>query len=452
MEWTVKDILEICDGELYSGDLNIKITGFSKDTRTIKFGDIYIGIRGENFDGNSFYNEAFRGGAVACIIEKSYLVNLYETEKTIIIVDDSILALKKLAIKKLEEVKPNVIAITGSVGKTSTKDMILSIISKKYKTLATKGNYNNHIGLPLTILKLTDQKVIILEMGMNNLGEIKYLSDIAKPDLAVITNVQSVHIGNLGSIENILKAKLEIVSGLKKAGTLIINGDDENLKSLNISAINIIRCGTKIGDYLARDIKSNSFEVIIANKPYIFENKIGTLGFLLNSLLAIAVGIKLEVPIKDIQEAIANYELTSGRLEKIMTKKGAIIINDSYNASTLSMINSIEYLLTQPGKRKVAILGNMNELGNDSKKLHSDVGEFISKHPVDFLITIGDNARYISNQAKLGMNQSNIKHFKTKEESKTFLKKLVEPEDIIIVKSSNSNNFIEIVNYLKEAA
>ncbi|MDD4187515.1 MAG: UDP-N-acetylmuramoyl-tripeptide--D-alanyl-D-alanine ligase [Bacilli bacterium] len=451
MQWTVNNILEICDGKLYSGDSSIKISGFSKDTRTINAGEIYIGIKGENFDGNSFYNEAFSSGAVACIIEKSYLINLGKTEKTIIIVDDSILALKRLAIKRLEVVNPKVIAITGSVGKTSTKDMTLSIVSKKYKTLATKGNYNNHIGLPLTILKLTDQEVIILEMGMNNLGEIKYLSNIAKPDIAVITNIQSVHIGNLNSIENILKAKLEIISGLKKDGTLIINGNDENLKSLNIPAINIIKCGTKIGNYLAKNIKSNSFEVRIANKNYAFVNKVGTLGYLLNSLLAIAVGIKLEVPIKDIQEAMTNYELTSGRLEKIMTKKGAIIINDSYNASASSMINSIEYLLTQPGKRKIAVLGNMNELGNDSKKLHSDVGKFISEYPVDFLITIGDNAQYISNQAKLGMIESNIKHFKTKEESKIFLKELIKPEDLIIVKSSNSNNFIEIVNYLKEA-
>ncbi|MDD2207876.1 MAG: UDP-N-acetylmuramoyl-tripeptide--D-alanyl-D-alanine ligase [Bacilli bacterium] len=452
MNWTVQNILEICNGKLYSGDKNIIIGDFSKDTRTIKDGDIYVGIKGENFDGNSFYKDAFSRGASVLILEESYINNLDDTDKTIIIVDDSVLALKKLAMAKLRELKPKVIAVTGSVGKTSTKDMILRVVSQKYKTLATDGNYNNHLGMPLTVLKLKDEEVIILEMGMNNLGEIKYLSDIAEPDIAVITNILPVHIGNLGSMDNILKAKLEIISGLKKDGLLIVNSDNEYLKNINIPSVNLIKCGTKTGEFLAKNITSLSFELNINNKTYIFENKIGTTGFLLNSLLAITVGIKLGISINDIQNAVSNYELTSGRLEKIKTKKGATIINDAYNASTASMINSLEYLQTQTGKRKIAILGNMNELGDDAKKLHEEVGKYISKHPVDFLITIGDNAKYISSEAKLGMNESKIKHFNTKKESKTFLKNLIKPEDIIIVKSSNSNNFIEIVDYLQEAS
>lgn len=450
MNWTVQNILEICNGKLYSGNEDIKIGDFSKDTRTIKDGDIYIGIKGENFDGNSFYKDAFSRGASVSMLEESYINNLDDTDKTIIIVDDSVIALKKLAMAKLRELKPKVIAVTGSVGKTSTKDMILRVVSQKYKTLATDGNYNNHLGMPLTVLKLKDEEVIILEMGMNNLGEIKYLSDIAEPDIAVITNILPVHIGNLGSMDNILTAKLEIISGLKKDGLLIINSDNEYLKNLNITSVNLIKCGTKTGDFVAQNITSSNFELNINNKTYIFENKIGTTGFLLNSLLAIAVGDKLGVSINDIQNAVSNYELTSGRLEKIKTKKGATIINDAYNASTASMINSLEYLQTQSGKRKIAILGNMNELGDDAKKLHEEVGKYLATHPVNFLITIGDNAKYISNEAKQGMNELNIKHFETKEESKIFLKSLIKPEDIIIIKASNSNNFIELTNYLQE--
>lgn len=451
MKWTVKDILEICNGTLYSGDININCENFSKDTRTINSGDVYVGIKGEQFDGNSFYAKAFENGASLCIIEKSYVNELLSTDKTIILVEDSIETLKKLAIAKLDKHKPKVIAVTGSVGKTGTRDIIYSIVSKKYKTLVTEKNYNNNIGLPLTILKLKDEEIVLLEMGMNHPGEIEYLSQIAKPDIAVITNVLPVHIEYLGSIENILKAKLEIVSGLKKDGVLIVNNDDENLNKVNLDDVKIITCGViNNSDYMAKMIDKYKFEVNINENKFCFDNRIGTKGYLLNSLLAIAVGLKLGVEISDIQKALNEYKLTSGRLEKIKSKKGSIIINDAYNASTSSMNNAIEYLLNESGKRKIAILGDMNELGEQAKELHENVGKFIAKNPVDYLITIGSYAKYISETAKTGMLEANIKHFSTKDESKLFLKELINSEDVIIVKASNGNKFSEIVEYIKD--
>lgn len=449
MIWKVRDIVKICNGKLYCGDENVTCQKFSNDTRTINNGDIYIGIKGDQFDGNSFYQDAFEKGAGACILEKSYESEIKVTDKPIIIVKDSIEALKNLAMAKLEIYKPKVIAVTGSVGKTSTRDMIYSIISKKYKTLIPEKNYNNHIGLPLTILKLQDEEIILLEMGMNHLGEIEYLSNIAKPDVAVITNILPVHIENLGSMENILKAKLEITSGLKKDGILIINNDDEYLHNAKIDFSNIITCGIKNNStFKALDINDTDFEVNIKNKNFQFVNSIGTNGYLLNCLIAIAVGVHFDIQVKDIEEALRECKLTSGRLEKLHSNKGALIINDSYNANATSMINSLEYLKKEKGERKIAILGDINELGDYAKEEHSKVGKYLAENSIDYLITIGNNAKYISDEASKCMK--NIKYFETKEEAKEFIKQLIKPTDAIVIKASNSCKFIELVNFIKE--
>ena len=282
MHFKVKDIIDICDGYLYSGDINIDCINFSKDTRTINKGDVYIGIKGDSFDGNSFYLNDFENGASVCILEESFLDNLKDTDKTIIIVKDSIEALRKLATSKLDKSDVKVVAVTGSVGKTSTRDMIYSVVSNKYKTLVTEKNYNNHIGLPLTILRLKDEEVLVLEMGMNNLGEIKYLSDIAKPDIAVITNVLEVHIENLKTLDNVLKAKLEITSSLKDK--LIINNDDPSLHNINIKNIDVITCGiNNPSDYHAYNIDKDGYKVKINGEEFYFSNKVGTSAYVLRT-------------------------------------------------------------------------------------------------------------------------------------------------------------------------
>ncbi len=215
---TVKDIIEVCNAKLICGDINTIINNFSKDTRTILPNDMYIGIKGENFDGNVFCKKALELGAIGCITDAGIDASILENynSKIIIQVENSITALQKIANYKRNLYNIPVVAITGSVGKTSTKDIIASVVSKKYKVLKTEGNLNNQIGLPLTILKLQDHTAMVVEMGMGHLGEISNLSKIAEPNLAVITNIGTSHIGNLGSRENILKAKLEILDGLSK--------------------------------------------------------------------------------------------------------------------------------------------------------------------------------------------------------------------------------------------
>ena len=227
----VKDILNITKAQLIIGNENLECENFSKDTRTIQSGDIYIGIKGEKFDGSQFWKQALDNGAETVIIENTE-ISQEELEKysnkTIIKVENTLKALYEIASYKRSLYDIPVIAVTGSVGKTSTKDVIASVVSTKYKTLKTEGNNNNNIGLPLTILKLKDHEALVIEMGMNHFGEISLLTSIAKPTLAVITNIGTSHIGNLGSRKNILKAKLEILEGMD-IPKIIINNDNDLL-------------------------------------------------------------------------------------------------------------------------------------------------------------------------------------------------------------------------------
>ena len=225
----VKDLIEVCNGKLLCGDINLPLNNFSKDTRLINKDDVYIGIKGESFDGNKFYKDALDKGASVCILDNIDEVDDKYKDKTIVKVEDTIKAIGLLAKYKRSLYNIPVVAVTGSVGKTSTKDMIAAVLSTEYKVLKTEANYNNHIGLPLTILKLTDEDILVVEMGMNHFGEISLLTNIAKPTGCVITNIGTSHIGNLGSRENILKAKLEILEGLDKNGFVLINNDNDLL-------------------------------------------------------------------------------------------------------------------------------------------------------------------------------------------------------------------------------
>ena len=273
----VKDIIDKFNGKLLCGDINLVLDNFSHDTRTIQEGDIYVGIKGESFDGNRFYKDALEKGAKACILDNIDVndIPLEYKDRTIVLVEDSLKCIQDLARYKRSLYDIPVVGITGSVGKTSTKDMIYAVLSTKYKVLKTEGNNNNHIGLPFTILRLKDEDIMVIEMGMNNFGEISFLTNIAKPTIAVITNVGTAHIGNLGSRENIMKAKLEIIEGLN--GPLIINNDNDILHD-NIEYIRSLNKIITIGidndsDYMAKDINSDLTEFKIDNNNYLLKNR-----------------------------------------------------------------------------------------------------------------------------------------------------------------------------------
>ena len=479
----VKDIVKITNGKILCGDEKIPCNHFVRDSREVKEGDVYVALKGEKFDGNDFCLDAIDNGAKVCIVSKDITAEendeIKKSNVTIIQVLNTLKALQEIATYKRMQYNIPVVAVTGSVGKTSTKDLIASVVSQKYNTLKTKGNYNNEIGLPLTILGLTDEEAMVVEMGMNHFGEIRKLTNIAKPTVAVITNIGTAHIGNLGSRENILKAKLEILEGLQ-GNTVVINNDNDLLykwANENKDKYNIITYGIKNkSKYMATDIKSfedkSEFKVVCEKNESISDSKqdvnmalkqdiitaeeeginnkivtvpVGGEHFILNSLCAIAVGEYLNVPTKKIISGIANLELTKKRMEILTSKAGDTVINDTYNANYDSMKAAITYLKEIKNKRKIAVLGDMLELGDYSKELHEKVGEEVDES-IDILITIGKEAKYIAQKAKA----KQIIECKNNEEAVHKLKELETKDDAILLKASNGMKFFEIATALCE--
>ncbi len=456
-ELTIQKVIEICHGELFLGDKNLVCKTFSKDTREIKKGDIYIGIKGEKFNGNYFYKEAFEKGASACILEKdSFQKEKMKEKKTIVLVENAIEALRKLAIFKRENSNAYFIGVTGSVGKTSTRDMIYSVLKENFSALKTEGNYNNTIGLPLTLLRLQKKEVAVIEMGMNALGEIEYLSKITKPHISVITNVGTAHIGELGSRENIRKAKLEILSGMDKKGILIINNDNDLLHEYyEQHQKNIVTIGiNNKSDFFAENIilfeDHSQFTIHYKKKAISINCPIPGTAFIYNSLIAFAVGTLLNIDFSLLKKGIENFELTKNRLEIFQIKENITIINDTYNASVDSMKSSLEILKNKKAKRRIAVLGTMLELGEFSKTLHEQVGTFVYENQIEVLITVGEEATYIAKKAEsLGMDTKNIKIYQNNEEAISFLKENVNSHDVVLLKASNGMHFNEIVSFFK---
>ena len=458
MNLKIKDILKCTGGKLIQGDENYECENFTNDTRKIEKGDTYIAIKGEKFDGNIFFEEALEKGADTVILENKKIEKKYEN-KNIIIVDDTKKALQQIATAKRNLYKDLiVVGITGSVGKTSTKDMIYSVLSQKYKTLKTEGNFNNDIGLPLTILKLREHEVAVIEMGMNHKGEISKLTKIAKPQLAVITNVGTAHIGNLGSRENILNAKLEILEGMEKSKIVINNDNDllhewkNNLKeNIEVHTFGIENKSDCMAENIKKSENNSEFICNINNEKIKINVPIGGDVFIINSLCAILVGKNLGLSDKQIQDGIENFELTKKRMEIIKLKNNITLINDSYNASLDSMKASIKYLSELNGKRKIAVLGDLFELGDYSEKIHRKIGEEIVKNKIDLLYLIGENSKYIKDEAvKNGMDKNNIFYFNSKNEIINNLKNIMTENDIVLFKASNGMRLFEIVEELKK--
>lgn len=464
MNLKIKDILKCTNGKLIIGDTEKECKNYSKDTRTIKKGDTYIGIKGEKFDGSSFWKDALNNGAETVIINNIKLDEIEEYKKqnkNIIQVEDTIKAIGEMASYKMkiqkEKYNLKVVGVTGSVGKTSTKDIIANVLSKKYKVLKTEGNNNNHIGLPLTILRLQDEEIAVIEMGMNHLGEISYLTKIAKPDIAVITNIGTSHIGNLGSRENILKAKLEILEGMDKK-KIVINNDNDLLNKWYLENKNNIEIHTfgikNESEFNAKNIKlkENSSEFICENKneKINIEVPVGGEHFILNALCGLTVGKLLNLNNEEIKKGIKDFKLTAKRMEINHLKNNITIINDSYNASYESMKASISNLKNMNGERKIAVLGDMFELGDFSEKLHKEVGTEIYKNKIDKLYLIGNYSKFIGEEAeKEGYKKENIFYFENKDELFNNLKNNLKSGDVILIKASNGMKLFEIAEKLK---
>lgn len=438
----VYEIVEATRGILVSGNKDDEINFFSQDSRQTTNGGMYIPLKGERFDGHNFIESAFQTGAQAIISEKD--VN-YE-DKIVIKVKDTHQALKDMASYLRNHRPVKVVGVTGSVGKTSTRDMVYSVVKQKYKTLKTEGNYNNEIGLPLTILRYHDEEVLVLEMGMNHLQEMSRLSMIARPDIACITNVGTAHIGELGSRENILKAKLEIINGMKEGSTLIINQDNDMLQTVELPHLNVVRVGkgkeaSIQASHIVLEETKSSFEVEYQGKKEIIEVPVQGEHNISNALIAIAVGIELNISLEDIKKGIQEFKLTKNRMD-ILEKNHKTVIDGTYNASVDSMKSSIDVLANYK-KRKVAILADMLELGDYSQQLHEKVGSYVASKGIDILVCVGKEAKYIYQKARESMKD--VYYFESNQEVIARLDELLKEDDVILVKGSHSMNLKEVV-------
>ena len=418
------------------------------DTRKITKGCIFIALSGANFDGHDFVRTAIDGGALVAVTERPV------GKLPCILVDNTRKALLDLAKFYRKRFSPVLVGVTGSVGKTTTKEMIALILSAKYKTLKNEGNLNNEIGLPLTLFRLdSSYEAAVIEMGMSHFGEIHRLSRTALPTLAVITNVGFSHMENLGSQEGILKAKLEILDGMESGAPLILNGDDRLLSTVCLDDRDILTYGVDndTSDIRAVNIVSDTiteFDILYKGETHhAVLNCIGRHN-VLNALAAFAVGICSGVSAEDILAKLSEYESTG--LRQRVEKRGAqTLIIDCYNASPDSMKAAIAVLAQiKPEKagRRVAVLADMLELGEHSPRLHESVGQMVVEAGIDKLICYGNNARYIAGRAdELGLHSGS-----TTDKSMLieYLKNTLRPDDVVLFKGSRGMRLEEVIEEL----
>jgi UDP-N-acetylmuramoyl-tripeptide--D-alanyl-D-alanine ligase len=452
---SIQEILEAVDGELYLEGKVYEYTDISTDTRKIEEGSLFIALKGENFNGNEFVIEAAGKGAVICLVDEiKFNREDLNSGVSVIKVDDTKKALRDLAKYYRSKLKIKIVGITGSTGKTSTKDIVAAALSSKYRVFKTKGNFNNEIGLPLMIFKLNNNyDVAVLEMGMSNLEEIHRLADIARPDVGIITNIGISHIENLGTRENILKAKMEITDFFHKSSTLIVNGDNDLLSTIETEKFNLIKIGIdKEFDYTGENIILNedriSFKVREAGKvnSQSFELPVPGKHNVLNALMAVACGRLFSMEFSEIALGLTNLEVTSMRLDIVKTQEYTII-DDCYNASPDSMKAAIDVEINIKGNRRIAVLGTMKELGSKAYEAHKEIGSYASQKGIDLLITVGE----YNDAFKEGFScDANYAPFETTAEAAEYVKNIIRKDDVVLVKASRTMKFETIIDRLKK--
>lgn len=453
---TIENIVKACEGTLFGKELIkdsvAEAAGVVLDSRLLQENYVFLATKGEKVDGHKFIPSVFEKGAMAVICEDIPEV----LTGPCIQVKDSFVALKKLAAFYRQQLDIKVIGITGSVGKTSTKEFVAGVLSAKYNVWKTQGNFNNEVGLPLTVLQLREEhEIAVLEMGISDFGEMHRLSEIARPDICMLTNIGQCHLEFLGDRDGVLKAKTEIFDFMNPEGMIFVNGDDDKLVTLkekwhdrlvtfgrnqenDIYAINEISKGL-LGS--VADIQG-SLDIPGVVVPLPGEHMV------LNALAASAIANMLGLTSEEIKAGMKKVTAVSGR-SNIMPLQDFVLIDDCYNANPVSMKAAID-LLQSANKRKVAVLGDMFELGEEEEKLHYEVGRY-TKGKVDFLICVGNLARNIYEGAieekEEGMT---VLYLKEKEEIYSQLEQIIMPQDTILLKASHGMGFADIVSWFEK--
>lgn len=456
-ELTLAQIAEACGGTLIGGNeaKEYTVTGVEIDSRRVKPGDLFVAIPGEKVDGHKFIPDVLKKGAYALSQQSLDVDGAY------ILVEDTVTAMKRLARFYRNTLDIKVVGITGSVGKTSTKEMIASVLGTKFRVHKTQGNFNNGIGLPLTIFQIEkEHQVTVLEMGISEFGEMHELADMAQPDIMVITNIGLCHLENLKTRDGILKAKTEGFAHLKPDGVVILNGDDDKLSTVEqvagrkpvfygIKGRNL--CETSV---CADAVTEHGLEGMTAE----FHTPQGDMEVFIpipgehnvyNALAATCVAEQLGLSMDEIKCGIAAASTISGRTNLIHTK-GMTVIDDCYNANPVSMKASLDVLSKAEG-RKIAVLGDMGELGENEKQLHYEVGTYAGTLPIDLLFCVGTLSGKLAEGAKKQNPALTVKHYGTREEMTEELLATVKEGDAVLVKASHFMEFPKVVAALTEA-
>lgn len=427
------------------------IDAVTTDSRNRINKSLFIPIVGERFDGHAYIKQAFNNGAIAAIWDKSKpFPNDLPADFPVFFVEDTLTALQQLAINYRNHINPIVVGVTGSNGKTTTKDIVTSIVKTTYKTHYTDGNFNNHIGLPLTVLSMPkDTEMLILEMGMSDFGEIERLSNIATPDYAIITNIGESHIEFLGSRKGIAEAKLEITKGLKDGGLIIYDGDEPLLKK-ELRQHNTVACGfNEDNDIVVSQVNVNQNETkftlsdgLVYKLPLLGEHHAH------NASYAIALGKELGIDADKIKQALTMLKVTSMRFELVKGINGVSVINDAYNASPTSMKAAIEVVKQMDNyTEKVLVLGDILELGDHTEALHRSVAEVIGT-PITAIFTFGNEAKAITTAVNEQKPYIIGKHFTVKEELLDAIHPYMRDDALILFKASRGLQFESLVEAL----
>ena len=452
---TLENIAKAVEGKLFHGEnipADTEAEGVVIDSRQVGKNYIFVAIKGERVDGHDFVRDVFEKDALAMIAEREL-----DTDRPYILVESSLEALKKLAAYYREGLDTKIVGITGSVGKTSTKEFISSVIGQKYKVLKTEGNFNNEIGVPLTLFKIRDfHEVAVIEMGISDFGEMHRLSYMVRPDICVMTNIGLCHLENLGSRDGILKAKSEIFDFASRDAVAVLNMDDDKLYSVKeVKNRKPVYYGmNRNADVYAESVEANG---IYGTKAVIFlkkedkkiEVKIPLPGkhMVYNAMAAATVGEILGLGAEEIRQGIENIQSVGGRLHIIETEKYTII-DDCYNANPVSVRSSLD-VLNNAEERKVAILGDMFELGADEKKLHYQLGEYFKEKQIDMAVLAGELSKNTYQGIRDSGAATQVYYYKTLEDLLEYLDIMVQEKDVILVKASHSMHFEKIVEKLR---
>ncbi len=453
------DIAKIVSGVLISGDQKELLTSVSIDSRSINKGDVFIPIVGDKFDGHDYIDDAMSNGAAGFFTEiwdeKIKRIAANYDGPVAIKIDDSIKALQYLASNNISKLSSKVVGITGSTGKTSTKNMISSILGRSRKIVSTPMNFNNEIGLPLSILGCdSETELFVLEMGMRGSGQIEELVNIAGPDIGLITNIGDSHVGVLGSQEDIAKAKSELIKALPIEGFAVLNADDPWTPVLiDGTEAKVITFGrVPAADYCATNIHLDNE----ARPNFLVHTPVGKISIQLsvpgqhavqNALAAIAVAGCFGIETEEIEKGLREMPIDLMRMNIAAKSNGVIVINDTYNANPTSMEAALKTAAAFNSKgKRIAVLGDMAELGEGSGEAHYEVGRKAATLGIDILVTVGDAARNMKRGAiDGGLSKKDIHYYLDKEEAIKFLRENLEADDLVLVKASRCMEFEQIV-------